>query len=71
MVHFGGRRNFYDTRILTVSVEGFATARIKVWYETGSQLVYEGRCFSYQIAGWKGRIVRVKTRQVIFYDRTG
>jgi len=37
MLNFSSKRNFHDTNtILTVSVEGFTTARIKVWYETGS-----------------------------------
>ena len=39
MLNFGGKRNFkkkHTHALLTVSVEGFATARIKVWYETDS-----------------------------------
>jgi len=37
MLNFSGKRNFHDTNtIFTVSVESFATARIKFWYETGS-----------------------------------
>jgi len=39
MLNFGGKRNFHKTHthtLLTVGVEVFATARIKVWYETDS-----------------------------------
>jgi len=37
MLNFGGKRNFHGTNtLLTVSVEGFATACVEVWYETDS-----------------------------------
>jgi hypothetical protein len=37
MLNFGDKRNFHDTHtFLTVSVEGFATDRIEVCYETDS-----------------------------------
>jgi len=37
MLNFSGKRNFHDTNtILILSVEGFATASVNVWYETGS-----------------------------------
>ena len=31
-------KNMFTAYALTVNVEGFATARIEVWYETDSQL---------------------------------
>ena len=48
MLNFSGKRNFYDTRILTVSV---ATAYTKVYYETDIYQVYEDRCFSIRMQG--------------------
>jgi len=48
MVHFGGKRNFYSTRILRVSV---ATAYTKICYETDIYQVYEDSCFSIRIQG--------------------
>ena len=48
MLNFSGKRNFYDTRILTISV---ATAYTKVCYETDIYQVYEDRCFSIKMQG--------------------
>ena len=48
MLNFSGKRNFYDTRILTVSV---ATAYTKVCCETDIYQVYEDRCFSIKMQG--------------------
>ena len=39
----------FTAHSLTVTVEGFAFARIEVWYETDRPLAYEGRCFSIRL----------------------
>ena len=52
MLNLSGKRNFHDKNtLLTVSVEGFATAYTKVSSETDIYQVYEDRCFSIRMQG--------------------